>query len=67
MGMKARSTIRRIHNRLDRALTNREGFATDCQEAEAYGARQALGWALGDNCMAPDKCVGIATRNRGEK
>lgn len=64
MGMKARATIRRMYNRLDRALTNREPFATDCAEAEAYGARQALGWALDDNCMAPDKSAGLKSSSR---
>ena len=56
--LKAERTIREERRRLERAL--RRGFGDNGRDAQAaWGAMQALSWALGDDAMKVTSALGL--------
>ena len=52
----SRSTLEKEYRRCDRLLAKNRN-PSDYDKALLYGGRQALGWALRDNCSKPSSCI----------
>lgn len=62
--MKTELAIRREYKRAERLLTSKTIGGSLGNQLELRGARQALGWVLQDNAMAPVKAAGFPRKKK---